>query len=77
MLSSSEGTVEPVTEKAIISIHPGYGLRATRVGVGDRIEGYVERTPGGKFPLDRPFTFDATAEAVPRGNACRIRGEDI
>jgi hypothetical protein len=39
------------TEKVVISVRPdrregalvGYGLRATKRGVGDRVEGYLER----------------------------------
>jgi hypothetical protein len=50
---------EAATKEMLISIRPdrsegklvGYGLRATRPGVGDRIEGYLERTPQAKFHL--------------------------
>jgi hypothetical protein len=47
------------TEKVVISICPnrsegilvGYGLPATKAGVSDRIEGYLERTRRAKFHL--------------------------
>jgi hypothetical protein len=32
----------------------GYGLRATKPGVGDRIEGYLERTPQAKLSIAYP-----------------------
>jgi hypothetical protein len=58
-LSSSEDVMKAATKKMFISIRPdrsegklvGYGLRATKPGVGDRIEGYLERTPQAKFHL--------------------------
>jgi len=58
-LSSSEDAMKAGTKKMLISIRPdrsegrlvGYGLRATKPGVGDRIEGYLERTPQAKFHL--------------------------
>jgi len=47
------------TEKVVISVRPdrregvlvGYGLQAIKPGVGDRIEGYLERSPRAKFHL--------------------------
>lgn len=44
-------------EKVVISVRPdrregalvGYGLRATKRGVGHRVEGYLERTARRKF----------------------------
>jgi len=47
------------TEKVVISVRPdrregalvGYGLRATKRGVGDRVQGYLERTARRKFHL--------------------------
>jgi hypothetical protein len=58
-LSSREDAMKPATKKMLISVRPdrsegrlvGYGLRATKPGVGDRIEGYLERTPQAKFYL--------------------------
>jgi hypothetical protein len=46
-------------EKVVISVRPdrqegvlvGYGLRATKPGLGDRVEGYLERTARAKFHL--------------------------
>jgi len=46
-------------EKVLISVRPdrsagvlvGYDLHATGVGVGDRVDGYLERTPRAKFHL--------------------------
>jgi hypothetical protein len=46
-------------EKVVISVRPdrregalvGYGLRATKRGVGDRVEGHLERTARRKFYL--------------------------
>jgi hypothetical protein len=46
-------------EKIAISVRPdrregalvGYGLRATKRGVGDRVQGYLERTARRKFYL--------------------------
>src|SRR5215467_9697727 len=47
------------TAKVVISVRPvrregalvGYGLQASKVGVADRIDGYLERTPRAKFSL--------------------------
>jgi hypothetical protein len=47
------------TEKVLISIRPdrseamliGYGLQASKAGIGDRIEGYLARRPRGNFSL--------------------------
>jgi len=51
--------METVTVKVLISVRVdrseralvGYGLQATKAGVGDRIDGYLERTPGGRFHI--------------------------
>jgi hypothetical protein len=47
------------TEKVVVSVRPdrregalvGYGLQAIKPGVGDRVEGYLERSPSAKFRL--------------------------
>ena len=69
-------------EKIVISIRPdrregalvGYGLRATKRGVGDRVEGYLERTARRKFylaiaypplmRLGRLYRYGATRKAA-------------
>jgi hypothetical protein len=51
--------MKSAAEKVLISVLTdrsegtvvGYGLQATRIGVGDRIEGYLERTARAKFHL--------------------------
>jgi hypothetical protein len=70
------------SEKVLISIRPdrsegmlvGYGLQATKAGVGDRIEGYLARTPRAKFSLlialapsmrlERPYRYGVTRKAA-------------
>jgi hypothetical protein len=46
-------------EKVVITVRPdrregaqvGYGLLATKPGLGDRVEGYLERSPSARFHL--------------------------
>jgi hypothetical protein len=62
-LSSREDAMKTATKKMLISIRPdrsegrlvGYGLWATKPGVGDRVERYLERTPQAKFHLSTAY----------------------
>jgi hypothetical protein len=61
------------TEKVVISVRPdrresahvGYGLRATIRGVGDRVEGCLERTVRRKLYLAIVSTLNAASAVVP------------
>ena len=78
-LSSSEDAMKTPTKKMLISIRPdrsagrliGYGLRATKPGVGDRIEGYLERTAQAKFHLSIAYPPSMRLERLHRCGVTR------
>jgi len=74
------------TAKVVISVRPdrregalvGYGLQASKIGVADRIDGYLVRTPRAKFHLPIALPPSEAREAAPvwgdqGGSDCRIR----
>ena len=67
------------TEKVVISVRPhrregalvGYDLQATKPGIGDRIEGYLERSPRAKFHLAIAYPPSMRLGRLYRGGVTR------